>query len=259
MQQKEAQLRFYEELNSFIPHDHQKKQFIFKFWGKPSIKDVIESLGVPHTEVDLILINGQSVDFQHHIRHGDRVSVYPMFESLDIDRVSQIRKTPLRKIKFILDVHLGKMAKSLRMLGFDSLYRNDYTDPEIVNMAAINKRIILTRDKGLLKFKKVTHGYWIRSDDPKRQVIEVLQRFDLFSQISPFHRCLSCNGLIKKIKREAVDSKLMPKTRRYYKEFYNCLDCGRIYWKGSHFQNMQKQINYIIENGLNNSEYPEKL
>ena len=247
MPQKEAQLRFYEELNGFLSPANRKKTFTYRFWGTPSVKDVIESLGIPHTEVDLILINGRSVNFKQHIGDGDRISVYPAFESLDITNFTQLRETPLRKTRFILDVHLGKMAKSLRMLGFDTLYRNDYIDPEIVSVATDQNRIILTRDKGILKYKKVTHGYLIRSDNPKKQVVEVLDRFDLVSQIRPFHRCIACNGLINKTDKKNIESRLKPKTKRYYNEFFQCDMCNRVFWKGSHYQNMQKQINDLLK------------
>jgi uncharacterized protein len=250
MPQKEARLRFYEELNNFLIPANRKKTFPYRFWGTPSVKDVIESLGIPHTEVDLILINGCSVNFKHHLADGDRMAVYPVFESLDIANLSHLRETPLRKTRFILDVHLGKTARSLRMLGFDVLYQNDYADPEIVFVATTQKRIILTRDRGILKYKKVTHGYLIRSDDPKKQVVEVLDRFDLFSQIKPFHRCIACNGLILKIDKNSVESRLKPKTKQYYNEFFQCENCNKVFWKGSHYKNMLGQIDELLNRTL---------
>lgn len=155
---KSAHFRFYEELNDFLPASRQKTEFVWHFRGKPSIKDAIESLGVPHTEVDLILINGRSVSFEHHLFDGDRISVYPVFESLDISPVSRLGRPPLRDPAFICDVHLGRLARLLRMLGFDTLYSTSYSDPQIVHIAGTQRRIILTRDRGVLKRKAVCRG-----------------------------------------------------------------------------------------------------
>ncbi len=196
-----AQFRFYEELNDFLTPDQKKRDFSYKFNGRPSIKDAIEAIGVPHTEVELILANGKSVGLDYHLKHGDRVSVYPVFESLDISPVVRVREKPLREPSFILDAPLGKLAKLLRMLGFDTLYRNDYGDTEIVDMSVKERRIILTRDRGMLKNKSVTHGYCLRSTEPMAQAREVLQRFDLFSQANLFQRGTSCSGVIGKPER----------------------------------------------------------
>ncbi len=242
MNQKVASFRFYEELNDFLPPAKKKKHFDYRFNGRPSIKDAIEAIGVPHTEVDLILVNGQSVDFNHHLQDEDRVSVYPVFESLDITPVVRLREEPLRKTAFVLDTQLGKLTKLLRLLGFDTLYRNDYEDSEIIRLALEEERIILTRDIGLLKNKSVTHGIWIRSTSPEEQLKEVLHRFDLYSQIKPFQRCSVCNGTIGKIDKKEIIDQLPTKTKLYYDDFYRCQECGKIYWKGSHYQRMKVRI-----------------
>ena len=236
---RQADFRFYEELNDFLPADKKKITFSYEFTGNPSIKDVIEALGIPHTEVDLILINGESVTFSYHLQNGDMVSVYPVFESLDISNVTHLREKPLREPKFILDVHLGKLAKYLRMLGFDTLYENDYDDLRIIELADEEKRTILTRDVGLLKNNTVTHGYWIRTLNSEEQVKEVISRFDLSSSIKPFARCTVCNGKILSAAKESIMDQLKPKTRQYYNEFYRCSTCGKIYWKGSHYNRMK--------------------
>ena len=243
---KTAELRFYEELNDFLPLEKRKVAFIHSFNGKPAIKDVIESYDVPHTEVDLILINGNSVGFGHHLQDGDRVSVYPVFEALDISDVIRLRKKPLRKPKFILDVHLGRLAKYMRLFGFDTLYRNNYDDAEIVRTAQKEQRIVLTRDRGLLKIKTVTHGYWLRSTKPKEQIIEVISKFDLSSLIKPFQRCLICNCEISQVKKELIITRLQPKTRDYYSDFYSCKGCKKIYWEGSHYHKMDNFVTGVI-------------
>jgi uncharacterized protein with PIN domain len=248
-----ADFRFYEELNDFLPEGKRKITFSVIFKGNPAIKDTIESIGIPHTEVDLILVNSKSVDFSYQLKTGDSVSVYPVFESLDISSATHLRAKPLRQTKFILDVHLGKLANYLRMLGFDTLYRNNYQDSRIVSIAGAEKRIILTRDIGMLKINDVTHGYWIRSQDPKKQVQEVVSRFDLKSSIKPFHRCMTCNGIIEKVDKESIRDDLDGNTEKYYNDFYRCGSCGKLYWQGSHYEKMKKFIEELqVPKNLNN-------
>jgi uncharacterized protein with PIN domain len=242
-----AWFRFYEELNDFLPSARKKQSFSCSFSGNPSVKDIIESLGVPHTEIDLILVNGSSVDFTYKLVNEDNVSVYPVFESIDISELQHLRPMPLRDPKFILDVHLGKLSKYLRLCGFDTLYDKDYNDKEIIDISTSDRRIILTRDKGLLKNKQVTHGYWIRSTRSDEQLFEVNKRFDLKNVLKPFTRCLECNTILEDVNKEAIADNLMPKTRKYYSDFKKCPGCNRIFWEGSHYEKMK----IIIENILN--------
>lgn len=242
---KTAKFRFYEELNDFLTIDKKKSWFSYDFMGNPTVKDAVESIGVPHTEIDLILVNSKSVTFSHRLQDGNMVSVYPVFESMDISNVTHLREKPLRKPKYILDVQLGKLAKYLRMLGFDTLFENNYDDSEIVKIAKAEKRTILTRNVSILKIKAVTHGYWIRSQKPIEQITEVLLRFDLYSNIKSLSRCIACNGIIKKTTIESVMHKLQPKTKRYYNEFYQCASCKKVYWKGSHYYKMKSFIEKI--------------
>ena len=239
---KTAEFRFYEELNDVLPAERRKRSFVYAFCGGPAIKDVIEAIGVPHTEVDLILVNGVSVAFDYRLQAGDRVSVYPVFESFDIGPVTRLRPQPLREPKFVCDVHLGKLARRLRPLGFDVVYRNTATDREVLETALAEQRIILTQDRGMLKLKKVTHGYLVRSPHIPEQVMEVLKRFDLLSCIDPFSRCTRCNGLIRVVDKADVWEELPRRTREYYHEFFRCEACGKVYWKGSHFSRMQAGV-----------------
>jgi len=185
-----AIFRFYEELNDFLPLIKRKISFTYLFTGNPSVKDAIEALGAPHVEVDLILVNNVSVNFSYQLQNGDRVAVYPVFEDLDIFEVNRLRAKPLRDSKFILDVHLGKLARYLRMLGLDTLYENNYQDDAIIRIAAQQGLIILTRDVNLLKNKQVERGYWVRATQPMQQIKEILKRFDLHPTLAPFKRCL---------------------------------------------------------------------
>jgi len=247
MKEHEAEFRFYEELNDFLPLPKRKKSIRYGFNGHPGIKDAIEAIGVPHTEVDLIVANGESVGFDYPLAAGDRIAVYPMFESLDISPIIRLRDEPLRKTAFILDVHLGKLARILRMLGFDVLYRTDYDDPEIIRIALDEHRIILTRDRRMLFNKSISHGHWLHSTHAEEQAREVLDRFDLAGQIRRFLRCPMCNGLLQAVNRETIVDRLEPLTRKYYTEFYQCPDCRKIYWKGTHYDRIVDKLNAIIE------------
>ncbi len=226
--------RFYEELNDFLPASLRKRDFPHHFCPGQTVKDAIEAHGVVHAEVDLILVNGESVDFGYRLCHGDRISVYPMFESLDIFPVSKVRREPLRTPAFILDVHLGKLARRLRILGFDTLYRNDYTDRQIVDHAGREKRIILTRDRGLLQHRKVLRGRWLRTTAVEEQVREVMQRFDLFRLIRPYSRCPHCNDILERVAKKKIENELPPGTRKQVDTFSQCPKCQRIYWQGAH-------------------------
>jgi uncharacterized protein with PIN domain len=240
-------IRFYEELNDFLPVSKRKQIFNHTCFGTPTIKDVIESLGVPHTEADLILANHEPVDFLFKPKDGDYISVYPVFESIDISSVNKLRRKPLRTSKFIADVHLGRLARYLRLMGFDTRYRNNLEDDEIIEISVAEKRIVLTRDLQLLKNKRVTHGYYVRSAKPSIQAGEVIQRFDLSRKISPFNRCIECNGRIEKIEKEKIKHLLQQRTRENFNDFYQCTNCMKIYWRGSHYKEMDRWIDKILE------------
>lgn len=242
---KLAIFRFYAELNDFLSPNNRQRDIEHSFNLPASVKDVIEALGVPHPEVDLILVNGKYVDFGYLVQHSDRISVYPVFESVDISPLVRVRPQPLREPCFVLDVHLGRLATYLRMLGFDSLYRNNYDDEELAQISSEQHRILLTRDRGLLKRSLVTHGYCLRTTEPKAQLAEVLHRFDLFRLITPFSRCLRCNDLLQLVDKAEIINELPPRTRQYYNDFRRCRGCRQIYWKGSHFQKMQAFIEQV--------------
>ncbi|NIS79570.1 MAG: twitching motility protein PilT [Anaerolineales bacterium] len=241
-----ASFRFYAELNDFLPQDRRHTTFEHAFSGNPAVKDTIESLGVPHTEVDLILVDGVSVDFTYRLKHGDEVSVYPVFETLDITPLLRLRPKPLREPRFVLDAHLGRLARYLRMAGFDAEYRNDFDDQTLAHISSSQRRILLTRDRGLLKRSEVTHGYCVRETNPREQLKEVLRRFDLLTSLSPFRRCLRCNSLLETVPKEEILDQLLPKTLQNFEEFRQCRGCGQIYWRGSHFERMQRFIEHLL-------------
>ncbi len=250
MAMQQALFRFYAELNDFLPAERRQRIFPCSFELSGSVKDMIESLGVPHTEVDLILANGRSVDFAYLVRDGDHISVYPVFESIDISPVLRVRPEPLREPAFVLDVHLGQLAVYLRMLGFDTLYRNDYADEELARTSSQEGRILLTRDRGLLKRTIVTHGYCLRTTDPRQQVIEVLRRFDLWNAVAPFRRCLHCNTPLQSVDKAEISHRLDAQTKEYYDHFRLCPTCDRIYWRGSHFKRMEAFVESVLQERL---------
>jgi uncharacterized protein len=239
-------LRFYAELNDHLAPDEQYRTIERSFVVPGSVKDVIESCGVPHTEVELIAVNGESVDFAYRVRDGDRIAVYPVFESVDITPELRVRGTPLRETRFVLDVHLGKLAAYLRMLGFDTFYRSCFDDAEIAAVSVEEHRVLLTRDRGLLKRGNVTHGYWVRQTDSRRQAAEVVDRFDLGRAIRPFTRCMACNeGLVEVAKADVVE-RLPRRTAELYEEFRECPRCRRVYWKGSHYRRMERWVGELV-------------
>jgi hypothetical protein len=237
--------RFYEELNDFLPEEKQKVRFTLYYIDRASVKDIIESLGAPHTEVDLILVNGKSVGFDYLINGGDDISVYPVFESLDITNVQHLRPKPLREPKFIADVHLGKLTRYLRMMGFDVLYKSNFDDKEIVSLSLTELRAILTKDRGILKRSEVTHGYWVRSTKIKEQVIEVIKRFDLKNIIKEFSRCITCNSVLKPISKNEIIDDLPPRVSKSQVDFFRCSACKKNYWKGTHHQKMLSFIQSV--------------
>jgi uncharacterized protein with PIN domain len=236
----EVTIRFYEELNRFLPEARRKLPFTESVPPGSTTKSLIENLGVPHTEVDLVLLNGESVDFSRQLADGDTVSVYPVFESMDVGAVSRVRAVPLRVTRFVADVHLGRLARLLRMMGFDTAWANHLADDEIVSTARGQGRIILSRDRGLLKRRAVTHGCLIRSLEPREQLAEVLARFDLARQVRLFSRCMDCNAVLARVSRVSVLDALPPSVAETCSEFSRCPRCGKVFWRGTHWETMKK-------------------
>ncbi|MBC7222200.1 Mut7-C ubiquitin/RNAse domain-containing protein [Candidatus Bipolaricaulota bacterium] len=249
--------RFYAELNDFLPPELRSRSFSYEYNGQPTVKDAIESLGVPHVEVELIIANGESVDFSYRLRDGDRIAVYPVFESLDVHEILRIRRTPLRKLAFACDAHLGKLARLLRLLGFDTFHVPGISDAELIELSKAG-RIILTRDRQLLKHGGVTHGYWVRSTVPLEQAQEVVRRFDLRAQIAPFTRCLACNGPLRPLPKEEALPKVPPKVREWCEEFLVCTDCGRIFWPGTHYPKLASLVQVLKEAQTNAGKHGPK-
>jgi uncharacterized protein with PIN domain len=241
-----ATFRFYEELNDFLPRERRKQDITYRCARAATVKNAIEALGVPHTEVELILVNGASVDFSYLMREGDRVSVYPKFEAFDVSPLLRVRQQPLRELRFVADAHLGGLARLLRMLGFDTLFRNDFADEQIRRIGACEGRVVLTRDRELLKSRSITHGCYVHALRPQDQLREVVERLQLASSVKPFTLCLHCNLPLGPIHKEAIEERLPPKVAALHERFHWCEGCDRIYWEGSHWERMRQMLGTVI-------------
>lgn len=243
-----ANFYFHGELNFFLLPGKKDVKFTHVFEESPSIKDAIESLGVPHPEVAIILVYGESVNFSYLVQDGDEINVYPASATNNITHSVSVQPEPLTIPRFVLDVHLGKLAASLRMLGFDTLYENNYGDEELALISSNEKRILLTRDTGLLKRSIVTYGYYVRQTNPEKQLVEVLGRFDIKKAVTPFKRCMRCNGLLEPVAKETILDRIPPKTQEYINDFHHCIDCKQIFWKGAHYEKMRQFVDEVLEN-----------
>lgn len=241
-----ARFRFYEELNDFLAPQHRGREFEHSCARGATVKHAIEALGVPHTEVELIVVDSGSVGFDHRVRDGDRISVYPVFEALDVAPLVRVRAKPLRVTRFIADAHLGGLARLLRMAGFDTLYDNGWPDEEIRQRASTEHRIILTRDRELLKVRTVTHGCYVHATDVKAQFREVVDRLQLADSVAPLTRCLHCNRPLEPISKQAIADRIPENVARRHERFSTCADCGRIYWEGGHWERMRAMLREIV-------------
>ncbi len=238
---------FYWELNDFLIPERKQVQFSYLVKKRTAIKDVIEALGVPHPEVDTILINSNSVNFSYLIQGEEQIEVYPISARNQLTHTFHLIPDTPADIRFVLDVHLGKLANSLRMLGFDTLYRNDYDDEELAKISASEQRILLTRDKGLLMRSLVSWGYFVRNKNPDQQLKEILQRYDLIPFVNPLQRCIRCNGLLEPVEKSIILNEIPPLVRENTQDFHRCQDCSQIYWRGSHYKRMQEFINSFLQ------------
>jgi uncharacterized protein with PIN domain len=234
-----ASFRFYGSLNDFLAPAQKQATLVCAFAERASVKDLVEALGVPHPEIDRIVVNGASVGFGYRVSDGDRVAVYPIWRNVDPGSDGRLSPPPQEHLRFVADVHLGQLAAYLRFAGFDTLYRNDYADADIAAVSALEDRVLLTRDVGVLKRGNVARGYFVRATQPGRQLVEVLRQFDAAARASPFTRCVRCNSRLRPVTRDEVLEFLPPGTRQEHREFSQCPTCARVYWKGSHYSRVR--------------------
>jgi len=238
--------RFYAELNDFLAPDQRQRMVDRVCAVDASVKHSIEALGVPHTEVELILVNGESVGFDCLLQDGDRVAVYPVFEAFDVKPVLRVRETPLRRPCFIADAHLGGLAHKLRMAGFDTLYDNGYPDEDIEAIAAREHRIVLTRDRELLKRRSISHGCYVRALRPEAQLRELFLRLDLAGSVQPFSLCMECNAPLREIAKEEVAGRVPAGVLAQQERFFTCDVCRRVFWEGSHWKRMRALLDTLV-------------
>jgi len=243
-----AHFRFYAELNNFLAPRHRQRTFSHPCSRDSTVKHMIEALGVPHTEVELICVDGVAVDFSHRLQDGERVSVYPVSSTVEITPALRLRPDPPLPGRFIADAHLGQLAKSLRMLGFDVLYRNDYSDAEVARIAAGEGRIVLTRDRDLLIRKEIVLGCYLHALDIEGQMAEVIGRFRLAPHVRAFSRCLTCNGELRAVAKKEVAHRVPQHSREFYEHFFECAACAHVYWEGSHVARMRVWVAQMLRN-----------
>ena len=241
-----VRLHVYGDLDFFLSSKASGGRIERHLSEKTSVKDVIESCGIPHPEVDLIVVNGKTVDFGYALAADAEIELYPPRIQSSKFREKRLQAHTINE--FAADGHLGKLVRDLRLLGIDVVYDPEAEDRQLVQTATRNNRALLTRDRRLLMHAAVQHGYYLRSQNPLEQTIEVLRRFDLGSILSPFSRCLRCNALLQPAEKEKVIGQLEPLTKIYYNEFRRCTGCAQVYWSGSHFTKLQKRLEQIRAN-----------
>lgn len=241
-----ATFRFHGPITFFLPPKQRDTIIEHTFDWRASIKDMVESLGPPHSEIGLLVVDGQSVDFSYIIESDVHVDVYSRLDSVDLPNKIALRPPFPGQPRFVLDTHLGRLANSLRMMGFDTLYRNDYPDDELAQVSSEEQRILLTRDVGLLKRSLVVYGHYVRATDPREQIVEVMKRYALVDKAKPFHRCITCNDLLHPVNKADIIDQLPETSAGYFDEYSQCQGCGKIYWKGSHYDRMQEIIDQVI-------------
>ena len=246
-----ATFRFYAELNDLLPRRRRQADFQAPFKDKISVKDMIESFGVPHTEVDLILANGKSVEFSYTVEDGDCISVYPIFETLNIRNSTRLRRAPLRRTRFIADRNIGVIVRLMRTLGFDVYFDPILSSREIIEVSNRDKRIILTRSRNLLKFKDITHAILIQPASSLEEVRRIVRSLDIRDQAKPFSRCPQCNDLLTDIDKEDALNRIPVKTRRLHDTYFQCPSSGKLYWSGTRIIRMKKAVDKVL--GQNSS------
>lgn len=243
-----ATFAFHGELNRFLAPGQRGRRCTHGCPPGATLKHMIEALGVPHTEVDAILVNGVGAGFARAVAPGDCIEVFP--HGMPLDGGPHVPLRPPHSARFVADAHLGRLARNLRMLGIDVLYRNDYSDAEMARIAGSEDRIVLTRDRDLLIRKEIVHGCFVHATDDEAQLAQVLRRFDLGAGLRPFSRCLVCNEPLRRIARTEVQLRVPARSYAAHQHFYECLSCGRVYWEGSHVERMRLRLSNLLGSAL---------
>ena len=241
-----ATFRFYGELNDFLARERRGHAFATPCARAATTKHMVEALGVPHTEVELVLVNGEPAGLDDILEEGDRVAVYPRFTLLPVADVARLSQRPPGRVRFVADAHLGGLARLLRMAGFDTIYRNTLNDAEVEAIAVDEARAVLTRDRELLKRRGIDYGCYVRAQKSEDQLREGVDRFRLAERMRPFTLCLSCNAPLRPVAKADVLDRLPPRVAATQDEFSTCDCCHRVFWKGSHWQRMAGVLDTIL-------------
>ena len=239
-------IRVYGELNDHLPFPARGRSLTVLLAGPTAARDVIERIGVPHVEVELVLRNGEPIGFDDAIAPGDRLAVYPVFRELDLAATTRAGDPVPQSPRFILDGHLGRLASYLRLLGFDVAHEVPGDDAVLAQRSADEGRILLTRDRGLLKRSVVEHGYWLRSHQPETQLDEVARRFHLQRWAKPFTRCLKCNQPLVSVQPSEVSDQLPADVLTRALPVRKCTGCQQLYWEGAHHKRLWALIERVM-------------
>jgi len=245
-----ATLRLHGDLTDFTrpangdrPAHPETVSVTARFDGRPALKDVVEAVGVPHCEVDLVLDGDEALTLATPARDGATLDLFPAGEGPPGARLLPPLQRPAR---FLLDGHLGRLASLLRMLGFDAAWERDADDAVLAARSAAEDRTLLTRDLGLLKRSAVRRGAFVRATQPLAQAAEVITRFQLRPQARPFTRCIRCNGVLRAISIEEAAPRVPPRVRELQRRYFECGDCGGLYWPGTHHARMERVVAELI-------------
>lgn len=255
IQYQTIRIKFYYRLTKFLQNKTQK--FInHNFIDQTSVKDLIEAFNIPHTEVDVILVNRRSVNFDYLIKNGDKIEVFPDRALCSTKKIIPLKSLVKAKPKFIVDVHLGKLVREMRKLGLDVIYNNQFCDEEIVEISNKERRIILTRDIGLLKRKSVKHGLYLLNEKTDQQLKEIFQNIKKNISVNPLSICLECGTKLKRMSKKKALEQLNHLWFEKDTIFYHCGRCNKIFWQGSHYKRMIRAIKKEISNL---SKYMKKI
>jgi uncharacterized protein with PIN domain/sulfur carrier protein ThiS len=238
-------LRCYAELNDYLSPGERQCDREIPLPGPTTLGALLDRVGIPAAAIEVALVDGESRGLDHLLRGGERVSLYPVFEALDPTPMLRLRQAPLRRVRFVADAHLGRLARYLRLLGFDTVYENDLGDPELAAIAEREGRILLSRDRALLAGAALSHGLWVPSTRPREQVAQVVERLDLYRLLRPFTRCTICNGLLAAVDKAEIAAEVPERVHRVFDAFWRCQGCGRLYWQGSHYQRLRGLVEQI--------------
>lgn len=238
-------IRCYAELNDHLPEGRRHEDFSIPLAGATDVGHLIEALHIPVKAVEVVLVNGESSDLDRDLRDGDRVSLYPMFEAFEVTPLLRLRKQPLRRVRFVADAHLGRLARYLRLLGFDTLFSNDPGDEQLAWISSREGRVLLSRDRRLLERRNLSHGLWIPGTRPREQLEYVVDRLDLYGLFRPFGLCTICNGRLSKVDKDTPDLAVPSRVKESFDDFWRCSDCARVYWQGSHYEHLSAFVDRI--------------